>query len=67
MHKTLHKTFSKNNTTTASLNMGQVSDAADVTELTHSMRGFLQQAAADVLQPRAEMIKDLLKKINAAQ
>lgn len=67
MNKTLHKTFSKHSANISTLSTDTAQHNEDLTELTCKMRGILQQAANDLIQPRPEIVENLLKKLGAAK
>ena len=67
MNKTLHKTFSKHNANIHTLSTDAAHCNEDLTELTGKMRGIIQQAADDLIQPRPELVENLLKKLDMAK
>lgn len=67
MNKTLHKTFPKHNANISPTVNDTPQCDDELTALTHSMRNILKQAATDLMQPRAALIEELLKKVGTAK
>lgn len=62
MNKTLHKTLNKTSPKFYSARLESSNNDEMLTELVLSMKGYLNEAARDILHPRPEAILQLLKK-----
>ncbi len=63
MDKTILNQFiGKNNQPKSDMKEGEAA-TADVISLLQEMKGFLKEAANDLLQPRPETVANLLKKV----
>ncbi len=64
MDKTIHANFiGKNNKSQTDMTGGEVV-TSDILTLLQEMKGFLKEAANDLLQPRPEAVAKLLKKVH---
>ena len=62
MNKTLHKTLSKTSPKFYSSRLESSNHDEMLTEMVHSMKNYLDEAAKDILHPRPQAILQLLKK-----
>lgn len=64
MNKTVHSKFiGKNNKSQTGMVGGSVA-TEDILKLLQEMKGFLKEAANDLLQPRPEAVAKLLQKVH---